>query len=406
MKAWKFRLYPKREQVDALDKTLMLCRHLYNAGLEQRITAFGRGFKVSFTKQSDELPTLKAELPEYNDVYSQVLQDVLHRLDKSYANFFRRVKERKEEPGFPRFKGRNRFKSITYPQLGFVVLPNGHLKLTKVGTIRMFKHREIIGTIKTCTIKRDAVGDWYAIFTTELPDVPKREPKTYIGVDVGLKSLAMLSNGESIEPPKFLRASEEKIKIIQQEVSRKIKGSNNRRKCVCRLAKAHRRVERQRDDFLHKASRSISRKADVIVFENLNIQGMQKNHHLAKSISDASWGKLMQYTTYKAVDAGRSVSNVNPNGTSQICSRCGTTVKKSLAVRVHSCPTCGFSADRDLNASFNILQRLHGDSVELHKMPVEMLPLQHPKGVASNVDEAGSPRHSWVGGCHGYSITR
>ncbi len=378
-KAYKFRLYPKREQVVSLDRTLMLCRHLYNAGLEQRITAYERGHKLSFSKQANELPNLKAELPEYNDVYSQVLQDTLRRLDKAYANFFRRVKQR-EKPGFPRFKSANRFKSITYPQAGFEILTNGHLELSKVGTIRMFRHREIQGNIKTCTIKRDAVGDWYAVFVTELPDVQPKEIKTAIGVDVGLEKLAMLSTGESIEPPKFLRASEEHIKIIQREVSRKKKGSNNRRKCVKRLAKAHRRVERQRDDFLHKVSKQLSEKADAIVFENLNIKEMQKNHHLAKSISDASWGKLIQYTTYKAEDAGRSVVLVNPNGTSQICSRCGTTVSKSLSERVHACPTCGFSVDRDLNASFNILQRLHRDTVELYKTPAETVPPQSLSG--------------------------
>jgi putative transposase len=199
-------------------------------------------------------------------------------------------------------------------------------------------------------------------------------------VDVGLKQLVKVTDGTTIMPPKYLRASEDKIKIIQKEVSRKKKGSENRKKCVRRLAKAHRRVERQRDDFLHKASRSLALKADTIVFENLNINGMLKNHHLAKSIGDASWGKLMQYTAYKAEEAGGSVCYVNPNGTSQICSRCGTMVRKSLAVRVHSCPTCGFSADRDLNASFNILGRLHTDSVELLKTPVEMLPLQLSKG--------------------------
>jgi len=382
MKAYKFRIYPKREQVEVLDRTLALCRHLYNAALEQRMAAYERGFKVSFNKQSGELPNLKNELPEYKEIYAQVLQDTLHRLDKSCANFFRRIKEQKEKPGFPRFKPATRFRSFTYPQYGgyrglntFEISYNG-LKLPKIGIVRMFKHREMEGELKTCTIKRDAVGDWYAIFTTEQPDISKREPKTAIGVDVGLKNLAVLSTGESIEPPKFLRASEDKIAIIQREVSRKVKGSINRRKCVKRLAKAHRRVERQRDDFLHKASRALSRKADVIVFENLNINGMLKNHHLAKSIGDASWGKLMELTRYKAESAGGSVQFVNPDGTSQICSRCGETVQKSLSVRLHSCPTCGFSADRDYNASLNILQRLHTDSVELYKTPVETAPPQ------------------------------
>jgi putative transposase len=282
--------------------------------------------------------------------------------------------------GFPRFKGYARYKSITYPQSGFEILQNGYLKLSKIGTIRMFKHRDIKGTIKTCTIKQDAVGDWYAVFTSELPDVSRRKPRTTIGVDVGLKNLAVLSNGETIIPPKFLRESENRIRIRQREVSRKKKGSNKRRKCVHRLAKAHRRVERQRDDFMHKVSRTLSLKADTIVFEDLNIRNMQKNHRLAKSIGDASWGKLMQYTAYKAAEAGGCVHYVNPNGTSQICSRCGTIVRKSLSERVHACPNCGFSADRDLNASFNIMKRLPPDRGELHKMPAETAPPRLPPG--------------------------
>ena len=380
-RTYKFRLYPKREQVDILDRTLMLCRHLYNNALEERIVAYRMAGKtVNQYEQSRELVQVKEENPEYKDVYSHALQNVIKRLDKSYANFFRRVKEKKEKAGFPRFKGRNRFNSVTYDIYGFRLRDNGNLYATGIGTIRMFKHREIEGTPKTCIIKRDGVGDWWTSISVALPDVSKRELKTAIGIDVGLKQLVKVTDGTKIMPPKFLRASEEKIKIIQREVSRKVKGSDNRRKSVKRLAKAHRRVERQRDDFLHKASRSLSLKADTIVFENLNIQNMQKNHHLAKSIGDASWGKLIQYTTYKAEDAGRCVVFVNPNGTSQICSRCGTMVRKSLSVRVHSCPTCGFSADRDLNASFNILGRLPSDRGELLKTPVEMLPLQQPQG--------------------------
>jgi putative transposase len=210
-------------------------------------------------------------------------------------------------------------------------------------------------------------------------------------VDLGLKNLAVLSTGESILHPKFLRASETKIKIIQREVSRKKKGSNNRRKCARRLAKAHRRVERRRDDFLHKASRALSMKADAIVFENLNINGMLKNHHLAKSISDVSWGKLMQFTHYKAASAGGAVYYVNPSGTSQICSRCGETVKKSLSERNHKCPNCGFSSDRDINAALNILGRLPADSRKLLKTPVETMPLPPSYRTASNVGEAGGP---------------
>lgn len=374
-RTYKFRLYPKREQIEQLDRTLMLCRHLYNAGLEERIRAYKSEQPTNCYQQQRELVEVKEFMPEYSDVYSHSLQDVLKRLDKAYKSFFRRVKNG-ETAGFPRFKGRNRFKSITYDRYGFRLLPDGHLNLTKVGTIRMFRHRDIEGEPNVCTVKRDDVGDWWASISVILPDVPKREPKTAIGIDVGLKNLIVASDGTTVAPPKLLRASEDKIRLIQREVSRKVKGSNNRRKSVRKLAKSHRRVDRQRDDFLHKVSRELSNKADVIVFENLNIQNMRRNHRFAKSIGDASWGKLIQYTVYKAEEAGRSVHFVNPNNTSQICSRCGEIVQKSLSQRFHVCPKCGFSVDRDYNASLNILQRLHTDSVELFKTPVETEPPQ------------------------------
>ncbi len=373
-RTYKFRIYPNVVQMANLTNTLTLCRKLYNAGLEERIQAHKAGQPTNYYKQKRELVEVKKELPEYSGVYSHALQDVMARLDKAYKGFFRRVSNG-EKAGFPRYKSEKRFRSITYDRYGFRILSNGHLNLTKVGTIRMFKHRDVEGIPKTCIVKKDGVGDWWAMITVAKPSVPKVKPKTAIGVDVGLRNLMALTTGEMIGRPKLLSQSEDKIKIIQREASRKERGSNNRRKCVRRLAQAHRRVERQRDDFLHKASRKLSQNADVIVFEDLDIQNMQKTHHLAKSISDASWGKLMQYTAYKAEEAGRCVCFVNPNGTSQICSRCGEIVQKSLSERLHVCHKCGFSVDRDYNASLNILGRLRRDTVELHKTPVEALPL-------------------------------
>ena len=394
-RTYKFRIYPNQKQIECLNTTLDLCRNLYNSALEERIAAYKKGASINYYDQQNELPKIKSEQKEYGTVYSHTLQDTLRRLDRAFANFYRRLKQRKSgkkvKAGFPRFKSANRFRSITFDRYGFRILPNGHLNLTKLGTIRMFKHREVEGVPKTCTVKRDSVGDWWATISVTLPDVPKQKPKDAIGVDVGLKHLVTLSNGETIEPPKFLRASEEKIKIRQRQVSKKKKGSNNRRKCVEKLAKAHRKVERQRNDFLHKLSRDLSQKADVVVFENLNIQNMQKSHHLAKSIGDAGWGKLIQYTAYKVEETGRSVHFVNPNGTTQVCSRCGETVRKSLSERLHVCPNCGFSVDRDWNAAQNILRRLRTGSAELIKTPVETEPIPLLTGVASLVEEAGSP---------------
>jgi putative transposase len=199
-------------------------------------------------------------------------------------------------------------------------------------------------------------------------------------VDVGLINEVYLSNGEHISAPKHLRKSELVLKKYQREVSRKVKGSNNRKKAIRRLAKVHRKVERQRDDFLHKVSRTLANKADLVVFENLRIKDMMQNHRLAKSIGDAGWGKLIQYTTYKAEDAGHAVELIDPHGTSQICSRCGATVRKSLSDRIHLCTQCGFLAERDFNASLNILRRVGWDTPEPVPTPVEMSPLPLPLG--------------------------
>jgi len=206
-------------------------------------------------------------------------------------------------------------------------------------------------------LKKDAVGDWFAILVAETEDVPTIEPKTAIGVDVGLKTLAATSAGELIEYPNYLRTEEKKLAKAQKELSRKKKGSNNRAKAKLKVAKIHRKITRCRDDYLHKVSRHLTDSADMVVFENLNIQGMVKNHHLAKSIADHSWGKLIQFTQSKAAKAGKVVELVNARYTSQICSNCGAIVPKTLAQRVHRCPECGLEMDRDINAAINIMNK-------------------------------------------------
>ncbi|MCJ7816508.1 MAG: transposase [Candidatus Aenigmarchaeota archaeon] len=382
--SYKFRIYPTREQEETLNRMLTLCRRLYNAALNQRIQAYHLGYPTWLRKQRAELPALKSELKEYSKTYCHVLQLTLLRLDRAYASFFRRIAERKKgkkiKAGFPRFKSERRFRSLQYSNQGYKVLSSGHLQLTKIGTIRMFKHREIKGQIKTLVIKKDGVGDWYAILTVQLPDVPQREIKTRMSADAGLIDLLTTNENEKIKPKKFYRESESQLKILNRRVSRKVKGSNNRKKAIRRLAKVHRKVERQRDDFLHKVSRTLANKADLIAFEKLNIQNMLKNHRLAKSISDASWGKLMRYTNYKAANAGGVVVYVDPRGTSQICSRCGALTRISLSERSHACTGCGFTLDRDWNAALNILQRVGTDSSEPIQTPVEISPLPLPSG--------------------------
>ncbi len=358
MRTYKYRLYPNKIQRQLLVNTLESCRVLYNCALEQRKIAF-RQFEVSlnYYNQADELKTLKEYFPGYKNIYSQVLQDVLKRVDKAFQNFFRRLKT-SEKPGYPRFKGRGWYDSFTYPQSGFSLSDNHkgnqRLKLSKIGNIKIKLHRGIKGIIKTCSVKRE-LNNWYVCFACETKS--ELLPKAFrdVGIDVGIEKFAALSDGVLIYNPKFLRKSEAKLKSQQRSLSRKKKGSNSRKKQRNKLAKIHCKIKDQRNDFLHNESKKLIKNYDVIVFEDLRIKNMVKNHYLAKSISDASWAKFIKYVSYKAESAGKKVIFVNPRNTSQICSNCGAMVKKSLSVRVHKCP-CGLEIDRDINAAINILR--------------------------------------------------
>ena len=358
MKTYKYRLYPTKLQAIKLAETLEYCRVLYNCALEQRKTAY-RQFRISinYNSQSSELKDIKQAFPEYKQVHAQVLQDVLIRLNNAFKKFFARLRKG-EKPGYPRFKGRGWYDSFTYPQSGFSLTDNKkgyqRVKLSKIGSIKVKLHRCIKGTIKTCLVKRE-VDKWYVCFSCEVE--PNILPKTHktVGIDVGLEKFAALSDGNIIENPRCLRKSEAKLKYEQRKLSRKKKGSNSRKKQRIIVAKIHRKIKNQRNDFLQKLSTMLIQRYDAIILEDLKIKNIVKNHHLAKSISDASWSKFMKYLSYKAESAGRKVILVNPRNTSQICSGCGVIVKKSLATRTHKC-SCGLVLDRDINAAINILR--------------------------------------------------
>ena len=374
MRTYKFRLYPSAGQEKLLIKQLDLCRELYNAFLEQRILAYKTEKRINYNYQQDQIPELKKTFPEFKDVHSQVLQDVARRVDKAYDNFYRRIGEKRNgkniKAGFPRFKSRDRYHSITYPQSGFRILDNGHVWLSKIGEVRMFMHRPSSGETKTLSIKRDRVGDWFMTITVDMRkgysadvlayniDRPCPDFTIPIGIDLGLKSLITTSEGMHIEPPRFMRKSESNLKRAQKDLSRKMKGSGNRTRARKKVAKIHRKIERQRDDFSHKISKLLVREHNMIVFENLNTAGMVKHHHLAKSIGDASWNTLVQYTTYKAESAGAVVVLVDPRYTSRECSRCGN-IKHDLKLsdRIYHCNACGLTMDRDENAAINIRNR-------------------------------------------------
>ena len=356
VKAYKYKLKTNAKFEAACIAALDLCRELYNAALQERRDAYRiNGISIDYHAQAVQLPQIKQIRQDVGGVHSQVLQDTLRRVDKTFDSFFRRVKNG-ETPGYPRFKPASRYDSFTYPQSGFR-LEGDKLRLSKIGSCRVRLSRPIEGVIKTCTIKRDVDG-WYVVFAVE-ENQCRFFPKTgdAVGIDVGIENFATLSTGEVVENPEFLRESEAEFKTAQRKVSRRIKGSKRRRKAVNLLAKKHQKIERQRADFQHKTALNIVREFDAIAVEDLNVKGMVKNHHLAKSISDAGWSQFTSILTNKAESAGRQVVKVNPSYTSQDCSQCGNRVRKTLATREHRCINCGFVAHRDHNAALNIRER-------------------------------------------------
>jgi putative transposase len=356
-KTFKYKLMPTPEQERALGHVLWRCRELYNAGLEERKTAWERcHVSVTFTRQSEQLPDVKEVRPEYHDINAQVLQDVLHRLDKAFQAFFRRV-QAGEQPGYPRFQGKNRYNSFTYPQFGEhggATLDGKILSLAKIGRIHLRLHRPLHGTPKTVTIIREADG-WYAcISCVAVPVQPLSRTGRETGIDVGLKVFLVTAEGEVIENPRHYRKAERELQKAQRRVSRRKQCSKRRRKAAALLAKKHQKVQRQRRDFHHKTALTLLRHYDIIYLEDLKVANMVRNSRLAKSISDAGWGQFRTILEGKAACAGRRVVAIPPSYTTQDCSGCGERVEKSLSVRTHVCPCCGLILDRDENAARNI----------------------------------------------------
>ncbi len=361
-KTYKYRLCPTKIQQEILERQLSLCRWLYNYFLEERRGAYQKDkTKITCFDQIKEIPKIKKEKLELKKVYSQTLQDVVRRLDKSFQNFFRRVKEKqsrkKQKVGYPRFKGYWRYDSFVFPQSGFQLKTN-KLNLSKIGSLKIKLHREIEGSIKTLTIRRTRTNKWYACFSTEInKELPeKKEIKNAVGIDMGLTSFLTTDKGEKIDNPRYLIKSEEKLSKFQRKYSKKKLKSKNKSKSRLKVARLHEKIANQRLNFLHQLSRCLVNNFQLIAFEKLHIKGMTRNKYLAKSISDASWGRFLQQLTYKAVEAGTWAIGINPKETSQVCSGCKTTVQKILAIKIHKCPQCGLIIDRDINAARNILQ--------------------------------------------------
>ena len=354
--SYKYRLQPTQAQTRILEEQLNHCRQTYNTLLrhciDERKAGRGTPTHKSLTYQ---LPAMKAETPELDKVFSQVLQNTAKRVRLGFESCWtrRRAGLKADTPHFRRARD---YSSLTYPQFGFK-LSGSTLRLSKIGELRLRLHRPVEGKIKTLTISRSPSGKWYAVFSCEVESRPIEGRLSAVGVDFGLNSLVALSDGTLIEAPRSYRKSETKLRKLHRRVSRRCRGSSNWAKARVQLAVGYEKVSNQRRDFAYKAARSIVNKYEKIVVEDLRIDNMRRNRCLSKSIGDAGWGMLRNALTYMAERSEGVMVFVDPRYTSQLCSGCGELVRKDLDVRVHICPRCGLVLDRDVNAARNILLR-------------------------------------------------
>ncbi|MDE1861184.1 MAG: transposase [Candidatus Micrarchaeota archaeon] len=363
-RAYKFRIYPDAARQEEIDERLILAQQFYNKLLEKSIQSYKNGnHKVSMAQFNRFVKEIVAEDKKFLKLYSQTRCEIEYRLMKAYQNFFRRVKEKKQgkkqEVGFPRFRSRDRYKSITYPQdNGSFSIHKGRLRVSRIGTMPIELHRTIEGKIKTLSIKKDT-DKYYAIFTAitdiKIPEVENSNP---VGIDLGLNSFIALSDGMKVEKPKFMQQKRKRIAIWQKRVARRDKGSKRREKAKAGLQKTYEHMTNQSDDYLHKLSKTLVTSGYTsFAVEDLQIQNMVKNHRLAGAIHNASWNRFIQLLSYKAESAGLRIEKVDARNTSKTCSNCGNIQDMPLSERIYNCQRCAMSKDRDINASINILHR-------------------------------------------------
>jgi len=356
-RSFKYRLYPNKAQAQSLSMLLGAACDLYNAALEQRRTAWkSRKQFVGLYGQCAQIPEARKGDEHLKMLSAQACQNVLWRLQRAFDAFFSRVK-RGENPGYPRFRGRDRYDSITFPTYGNGVKLADRLYVQNVGRIKIKLHRPVEGRIKTVTVRREA-GKWYVIFSCD--EVPARrfpEADAQVGIDVGLESFATLSTGEKVENPRWFRASEKRLAKAQRDLARKVRGSNRWRKARARVAKIHAKAKNQRKDFQHKLAHRIVSENTLIAVEDLEPQRMAERSPkgLSKSIMDAAWAQFFAFLAYKAEEAGRRFAKVPSPNTSKLTACCGEFVDLALGDRVIRCPRCRSVKDRDWNASLNIL---------------------------------------------------
>ena len=358
-KTFEYKIRPNRPFIEACERELEHSRQIYNAALEERINCYKMtGHTINYVEQSRHLTDARS-LPELKAHLRTIQSDALERVEEAFVAFFKRVKRGTIKAGFPRFKGRDRYHTFSqkYESQRACPLKGDKLTVPGVGSCRVRLSRPIEGRVKQLRITRRADG-WYALLVCELVK-PEPLPATgeSVGIDVGIKSFATLSNGEQIENPRFIRNASENLTKQQRRLSKKKRGSNNRKKAKQKVALAHLKVARARKDFHHKTTAKLVKRFDAIAVEDLNVKGMVKNHSLAKAISDVAWRAFFLILKSKAENAGRVFEKVNARFTSMACSHCGHVQKMPLAVRLFVCEACEFVLDRDHNAALNIKVR-------------------------------------------------
>lgn len=366
LKAFKFRLYPKRSQVTKLNAQLAECCWLYNHLLEQRKKRWDEEkLSTTFFDQCLYITQLKKDRTSLRQVGAQSLQQVAQRLDLAFKAFFRRCKAG-ETAGYPRFKGVHRYRSLDFPQLPHgCVIKGDRITLTGVGTMRAVMHRAINGKAKTATVTRSSTGKWYLILHVEINPAPLPDNEKSVGIDMGLSSFLTRSDGGKVPNPRFFEADEQARARAQRRMAKAEQKSIARSRARQVVARISERIRFRRGNFAHQQSRKIINEFGTVAVEDLNINAL-KQLKMAKSISSVSWGIFLRLLAFKAEEAGRRFVAVNPAYTTQDCSKCGARQKLSLSQRVYNCPDCRMSLDRDVNAARNILR------VGLHSLDIRV----------------------------------